>query len=169
VAAEAPDLVLLDIMMPLSDGFAVLAGQTLDELAIGEHLPGRGEVLVQAAIVEALASRITIADWRDDPAAGKRFAVAIGLAEPAPVAPWPDLAPEALAADQVRPGSCRRSMSESVAGKAGSCPSCARRQPCFWRSRASTTTRKRARAPSSTRSYAGCRPCWRSMTARYSN
>nr|MDQ2999509.1 hypothetical protein [Chloroflexota bacterium] len=88
---------------PAIQNIEVLTGQTLDDLAVGEHLAGRGEVLVQAAMVEDLSARITIADWRADPAAGKRFAVAIGLAEPAPLAPWPDLAPEALSADQVRP------------------------------------------------------------------
>jgi Adenylate and Guanylate cyclase catalytic domain len=72
-------------------------------LAIGEHLASRGDVLVQAAIVETLGPRITVAGWRGDPVAGKRFAIAIGLAEPAPVAPWPNLAPETLSADQIRP------------------------------------------------------------------
>jgi CheY-like chemotaxis protein len=81
----------------------VLAGNTLDEVAIGEHLARPGEVLVQEAIGETLGPRITVADLRGDPATGKRFAVVIGMAEPAPVAPWPDLAPETLSADQIRP------------------------------------------------------------------
>jgi len=81
----------------------VLAGQTLDDLATGEHLASRDEVLVQAAIVEALGLRITVAGWRDDPSGSKRFAVAIGLTEPVPVAPWPDLLPETLAEERVRP------------------------------------------------------------------
>jgi len=81
----------------------VLAGQTLDELALGEHVASRGEVLVQAAIVEALGPRISVADWRSDPATDKRFAIVSGLAAPAPTAPWPDLASETLAEEQIRP------------------------------------------------------------------
>jgi CheY-like chemotaxis protein len=81
----------------------VLAGQTLDALAIGEHLAGRGEVLVQAAIAETLGPHISVAGWRAEPAAGRRFAIVSGLAEPVPVAPWPDLVPGALATDQIRP------------------------------------------------------------------
>src|SRR5262245_57256248 len=91
------------VSCPGIQNIEVLAGQTLDELAIGEHLANRGEVLVQAAIMEALGPRISVADWRGDPAADKRFAIVSGLAEPAPIAPWPDLAPETLAEEQIRP------------------------------------------------------------------
>jgi CheY-like chemotaxis protein/class 3 adenylate cyclase len=88
---------------PSIQNIEVLAGQTLDDLAIGEHLASRGEVLVQAAIIEALGPRITVTSWYDDPAAGKRFAVVKSLAEPVPIAPWPDLSPETLAEERVRP------------------------------------------------------------------
>jgi class 3 adenylate cyclase len=80
----------------------VLAGQMLDELARGEHLAQRGEVLVQAAIVEAVGSHMTIAAWRSESALHQQFALVSGLTKPVHAAPWPDLSPDGIAQAQVK-------------------------------------------------------------------
>src|SRR5207249_3704618 len=80
----------------------VLAGQTLDELALGEHLAQRGEVLVQAPIVEAVGSHLTVVGWRVASAPRQQFALVSGLTKPVPAAPWPDLPPEGIAQTQVK-------------------------------------------------------------------
>jgi class 3 adenylate cyclase/CheY-like chemotaxis protein len=80
-----------------------IAGQTLDELAIGEHLAQRGEVLVQSAIAETAGACMTVAAWRTDADSGARFAVVTGLTEAVPVVPWPDLPSDAVREAQARP------------------------------------------------------------------
>jgi len=81
----------------------VLAGQVIDEITIGEHLAQPGEVLVQAAIVEADGADMTVADWRVDQASGQRFASVSSLAVSVPPAPWPDLSADQLLEDQIKP------------------------------------------------------------------
>jgi class 3 adenylate cyclase len=80
----------------------VLAGQTLDELARGEHLAQRGEVLVQAAIVESVGSHLRVVGWRSESALRQQFALVSGLTRPVPPAPWPDLPPDGIAHAQVK-------------------------------------------------------------------
>ena len=81
----------------------VLAGQALNELALGEHLAKPGDVLVQAAIVEAAGAHLTVAGWRADTPSGARFAVVTGITASVPATPWPDLPALALPEQQVRP------------------------------------------------------------------
>jgi class 3 adenylate cyclase len=80
----------------------VLAGRTIDDLAIGEQLAKPGEVLVQAAIVDAAGGRLATTHMRDDAASGNRFGVVTGLSEPVPAAPWPDVPADALPAARSR-------------------------------------------------------------------
>ncbi len=88
---------------PQIQNIEVLAGRTLDELALVEHQARRGEVVVQAAIVAEAGERIIVADWRTDEALGQRFAVVTGLTDAAAASPWPDLAPDSLTVTQARP------------------------------------------------------------------
>jgi class 3 adenylate cyclase/FixJ family two-component response regulator len=89
---------------PRIQNIEVLAGQVIDEITIGEHLAQRGEVLVQAAIVEADSlGMMTVADWRIDQASGKRFANVSSLTVNVPDSPWPDLPADQLSEDQIRP------------------------------------------------------------------
>ena len=81
----------------------VLAGRTLDHLALAEHHTQRGEVLISAAIAREAGERITIAAWREDKASGARFAVVDSLHEPVPDQPWPELPPGSLSDEQSRP------------------------------------------------------------------
>jgi CheY-like chemotaxis protein/class 3 adenylate cyclase/predicted metal-dependent HD superfamily phosphohydrolase len=81
----------------------VLAGRTLDDLALAEHHAQRGEVLISAAIAREAGERITTAAWREDKASGARFAVVDSLHEPVPDQPWPELPPGSLSDEQSRP------------------------------------------------------------------
>jgi len=81
----------------------MLAGHLLDELAVGEHLAARGDVLAQEAIVTAAGQALEVPEWRVDDATGKRFAVVSGLAQRVAESPWPDLPPDSLPEAQARP------------------------------------------------------------------
>jgi class 3 adenylate cyclase/tetratricopeptide (TPR) repeat protein len=79
-----------------------LAGSTLERLAAGEHLAAKGEVMLDAATMAGLAGAVEIAELRHDEQ-GRAFGVCVALAEEASPAPWPELPPDALDEDQVRP------------------------------------------------------------------
>jgi CheY-like chemotaxis protein/class 3 adenylate cyclase len=88
---------------PNIQNIEVLAGRTLDVLALGEQLALRGEVLVQAAIVEMTGAQMTVVGWRASAVAGQRFAIVTGLAEAVSNSPWSDLLPDRLTEDRVQP------------------------------------------------------------------
>ncbi|MBP7693184.1 MAG: response regulator [Anaerolineales bacterium] len=75
----------------------VLAGGLMDELAAAEHLAGRGEVIVSAAVAAELAGRLTIGEHR----AG--CGVISALAGEVPDCPWPALAGDAVPDAQAEP------------------------------------------------------------------
>lgn len=81
----------------------VLAGETLQRLADGEHQAQKGEVLLDAPAADALADQLSILEWRDDPDSGARFAVVSALVTEVALDPWPPLAADALSDDQTRP------------------------------------------------------------------
>lgn len=66
-----PQYTLLDVM----------AGKTLENLANAEHQANKGEIILDAAAVDALGERVQIAEWRTDEHTGGRFAVVTGLKE----------------------------------------------------------------------------------------
>lgn len=80
--------------------FDVLAGATLDRLGAIEGFAARGEVWVDQPTADLLPDA-TI-EWREPPGWG-RAAIVRGLQEEASPAPWPELPPGALPADQLRP------------------------------------------------------------------
>jgi class 3 adenylate cyclase/tetratricopeptide (TPR) repeat protein len=91
---------------PAQQRYDVLAGTTLERMAAAEHLAQGGEVVVDAATAAALGDTAQIAAWRvgtDDGASGERFAVVGSLADPPAPQPWSALAPDAFAADALRP------------------------------------------------------------------
>jgi len=81
----------------------VIAGRTLDHLARAEHHARPGEVVVTSGIREQAGARLQLGEWRVDPETGEGFAVVLGLAEPVPRRPWPDLPPESLPDQLCRP------------------------------------------------------------------
>jgi DNA-binding response OmpR family regulator len=81
----------------------VLAGRTLDELARTEHCADRGQVVVQASIVEGAPGRVAVDGWRVEPQTNQRLAIVSGLTDPPPPAPWPELPTDALTDEQCRP------------------------------------------------------------------
>lgn len=80
----------------------VLAGQTLEEMSDAEKHSNKGEVVVSGEIAGRYARRISIDEWRQDPASGQRFAVVSGLEESAQPDPWPALSPINIREGNVR-------------------------------------------------------------------
>jgi len=80
-----------------------LAGHTLDRLAAAEHQTRRGEVCVEAAIVDLAPQDITVADWRTAGINGERLAIVTASTATTGISPWPDLPAEALSEAQCRP------------------------------------------------------------------
>jgi CheY-like chemotaxis protein/class 3 adenylate cyclase len=81
----------------------VIAGHTLDRLALAEQQARRGEVVATADLVEGAGGQIAIGEWRIDPETGQRFAVVHGLAVPVAPRPWPELPSNSLPGEQCRP------------------------------------------------------------------
>ncbi len=81
----------------------VLAGETLQRLAVGEHHAEKGEVLLDEPAATALGDQISILEWRDDDDTGARFAVVSALVTAIAPDPWPPLDSDALGDDQTRP------------------------------------------------------------------
>ena len=80
----------------------VLAGDTLQRLAQGEHQAERGDVVLDEAAALAVGEPENITEWRVDPETGQRFAVVHHLTADVPPDPWPPLPAEALSDDATR-------------------------------------------------------------------
>jgi DNA-binding response OmpR family regulator len=100
VAGPARRLLVGD---PKIQQIEALVGDTVDELAIGENLANRGDILVQAALAADVGQAVAIEGWRSDEATGKRFALVTSLNEDVDPAPWIDSHLGALSDEQVRP------------------------------------------------------------------
>ncbi len=74
----------------------VLAGETLDRLAIGEHHAQRDEVFLDRHAVAALGETIEVSEWREDSETGERFAVVSRMKADLEPDPWPPLDTNAL-------------------------------------------------------------------------
>lgn len=79
----------------------VLAGETLNTLALGELLATRGDILLHQSVTQKLQTTIQCGEWRED--SNQRFAVLTQLEEQAPLTPWPEIAPGTLHPEQLRP------------------------------------------------------------------
>ncbi len=84
---------------PSSYVLEVLAGQTLDRMAVAEELAQRGEVLVTANVPALLSSQVQLGDQRRG--AGGAYVVIKGISEAAGEEPWP--VEIELPEDSVRP------------------------------------------------------------------
>ncbi len=80
-----------------------VAGETLARLAAAEHLAASGEVLVDAATLDALGAAAYPGEHRHDDARGETYTVIHTVAPPASPAPWTPIAPDALAEHELRP------------------------------------------------------------------
>jgi class 3 adenylate cyclase len=81
----------------------VLAGPAVDELARAEHCANRGEVIVQADIVDRAPGQVTVDGWRSEFETDKRLAIVSGLTDPLSPAPWPELPADSLTDELCRP------------------------------------------------------------------
>jgi adenylate cyclase len=80
----------------------VLAGATLDRMAAGEHLAGKGDVVVSPEVIAQIGDKVQFVAWRRDDETGERFGVVGGLASQVTDLPWPPMPPDALSEEQVR-------------------------------------------------------------------
>ena len=82
----------------------VMAGQTLESLANGEHQADKGDVILDNTAANILGERLQIAEWRTDEHTGERFAVVTGLNERSSEIeqPWPEAEPETFANEQLQ-------------------------------------------------------------------
>jgi class 3 adenylate cyclase/tetratricopeptide (TPR) repeat protein len=81
----------------------VMAGATLERLAMTEHQAGKGEVVLDGDTALALAGQVEIAEWRLDEHTWQRAAVVSGLNVPVQDQPWDFTDLEMLAEAQARP------------------------------------------------------------------
>lgn len=88
---------------PQIQNIEVLAGRTLDRVATGEHLAGKGEVLVQEEILKRYAGLLVSSELRPDSESGLSFAVISGLKETGAPEPWMELRKDVLSEEQCRP------------------------------------------------------------------
>jgi CheY-like chemotaxis protein len=87
---------------PENHWLEVLAGKTLNVLALAEKQANQGEVLVDSAIAGRHPTHIQVAGWRTDAKTGQRFAIIGGISGVSPQ-PWPDLPEGALSLETCRP------------------------------------------------------------------
>jgi predicted ATPase/class 3 adenylate cyclase len=88
----SPDVVRVD----------VLAGETLQRMAAGEHLAERGEVLIDDDLAPAARDALQVAGWRDDEETGRRYAVVTTLQGSVPENPWPSIGDGSWSEDELQ-------------------------------------------------------------------
>jgi adenylate cyclase len=81
----------------------VLAGSTLDRVALAEQYSERQEVVVTEEVATALGDDLEIVTWRSDEESGPRFAVAGRLLAEVADDPWPELPADSLSVAQEQP------------------------------------------------------------------
>lgn len=99
VAGQARRFAVGDPAVQLID---TLAGSLMDQVAIAEGLAERGDVIVDAGIVNRLAPHLTIESWRQADT-GQRFATVRAFDQPISEEPWPEIAPSDSADELFRP------------------------------------------------------------------
>lgn len=81
----------------------VLAGATIDRLAIAERQARRGEIVLVAEDAERLTGKLEIAELRVAEESGIRVAVLGQVLTPTSTAPWPTLPDHVITIDTARP------------------------------------------------------------------
>ncbi|MEM7588387.1 MAG: adenylate/guanylate cyclase domain-containing protein, partial [Acidobacteriota bacterium] len=79
----------------------VIAGATLERVAVAESLAGQGEVILAPEVADALGDHLTSLERRTED--GQRFAIAAAIAPPPKRDPWPPLGPQTLPEARIRP------------------------------------------------------------------
>ncbi len=78
----------------------VLAGELLDELANGNGLATKGEVLIGKSILNQIEDKVMVQSFRSDLKTGREFAVISGYAGDDPSFPWPQFPANSIPLDQ---------------------------------------------------------------------
>lgn len=87
---------------PAIQRMEVLAGQILDELAVGEKLAKPDELLVSERITQTYPDLVSVAQWREDEKTQLRFAVVSELLETISPDVWPTIPADSIQEEQVR-------------------------------------------------------------------
>jgi class 3 adenylate cyclase/tetratricopeptide (TPR) repeat protein len=88
---------------PLIQVIDVLAGDTLQRMALAEGAAREREVLLDAPVVASAPDELVVTEWRTHPETGDRFAVIAHSLTSVQPAPWPDLPMGTLDEAQIRP------------------------------------------------------------------
>ncbi len=80
----------------------VLAGETLDRMAEGEHLANKGEIIADVATLALIKTPCAVAEWRAGEGSSQ-YAVVSGMDSPADPHPFEPLPPEAIPLSLARP------------------------------------------------------------------
>ena len=88
---------------PLVQNIEVLAGRTLDVLAVGEHLAEREEVVVHKDIVKRFDQSLDVGEERLDQESAESFFIVRGLSTPVVSQPWIELRKDVLTEEQCQP------------------------------------------------------------------
>ncbi|MGB7096984.1 MAG: response regulator, partial [Anaerolineales bacterium] len=88
---------------PLVQNIEVLAGRTLDVLAVGEHLAERDEVVVHKDIVKRFDQSLDVGEERLDQESAESFFIVRGLSTPVVSQPWIELRKDVLTEEQCQP------------------------------------------------------------------
>ncbi len=88
---------------PTIQVFDLLAGAPVERSAVGEHLIRKGEMVVDAATANALASIIDITEWRTAVETGEAFAMVGKLCAPVQTARWKEPEETTLDEELLRP------------------------------------------------------------------
>ncbi len=79
----------------------VLAGETLDRMAEGEHLANKGEIIADIATLALIKTPCAVTEWRGGEDA--QFAVVSGMESPVPPRPFETLPPDTIPLALARP------------------------------------------------------------------
>ncbi len=81
----------------------VLAGATLDYMAMGEKHANKGEVVLDSVTMEHIGDRVNVDEWRIAEGTERQLAIVSGMRDMVDTFPWPDSCTCSLSNDAVRP------------------------------------------------------------------
>lgn len=81
----------------------VLAGATLDYMAMGEKHANKGEVVLDSVTMEHIGDRVCVDEWRIAEGTDRRLAVVSSMHDMIDTFPWPDSYTRSLCDDALRP------------------------------------------------------------------
>lgn len=103
VAVIVGDSLRLLVGDPAIQLFDVMGGSVSNRLAVASHVVYSGEIVVDAETRLKLAEMLMVGEQRRADDSTESFFVVTGLRETVDPMPWPELSPESLTEEQIRP------------------------------------------------------------------